>query len=220
MVAAMSTEFALDQMVMQQVRAWEVLDDRVLEVMRRVPRGHYVPQAYRGVAHADTAIPLAHGQHMLAPKVVGRILQAVEPAALDAVLEIGTGSGYLTACLAASARVVHSIDIHGDLVAAARERLASHGVANADVRAADAFAERIEPRYNVIVLTGSLPRYDERFQEALEPGGRLFAIVGEGQAMAARLVRRVSAASWTSEDLFETWVEPLVHAPRPPRFVF
>lgn len=216
----MSTEFALDQMVMQQVRAWDVLDDRVLEVMRRIPRERYVPREYREVAYADTAIPLAHGQHMLAPKVVGRILQAVEAAALDAVLEIGTGSGYLTACLAASARVVHSIDIHDDIVAAARERLAANGIGNADVRAADAFEAQIEPRYNVIVLTGSLPRYDERFQRALEPGGRLFAIVGDGPVMSARLVRRVSASSWTSEDLFETWVELLLHAPRTPRFVF
>jgi protein-L-isoaspartate(D-aspartate) O-methyltransferase len=216
----MSTESVLDQMVMQQVRAWDVLEDRVLEVMRRIPRERYVPRGYREVAYADTAIPLAHGQHMLAPKVVGRILQAVQAAALDAVLEIGTGSGYLTACLAASARVVHSIDIHDDIVAAARERLAANGVGNADVRAADAFEAQIEPRYNVIVLTGSLPRYDERFQQALESGGRLFAIVGDGPVMSARLVRRVSASSWTSEDLFETWVEPLVHAPRTARFVF
>jgi len=216
----MSTEFALDQMVMQQVRAWDVLDDRVLDVMRRVPRERYVPRAYREVAHADTAIPLAHGQRMLAPKVVGRILQALEASALDAVLEIGTGSGYLTACLAASARAVHSIDIYDDIAAAARERLAANGVTNAEVRTADAFAAQIGTRYNVIVLTGSLPCYDERFQEALEPGGRLFVIVGEGQALSARLVRRVSASRWTSEDLFETWVEPLVHAPRPPRFVF
>lgn len=220
MVTPMSTESALDQMVMQQVRAWDVLDDRVLDVMRRVPREGYVPREYRAVAHADTAIPLPHGQRMLAPKVVGRILQAVVASPLDSVLEIGTGSGYLTACLATGARVVHSIDIYDDLAAAARERLVANGVGNAEVRTADAFEARIETRYNVIVVTGSLPRYDERFQHALEPGGRLFAIVGEGQAMSARLVRRVSAGGWTSEDLFETWVEPLVHAPRPPRFVF
>lgn len=216
----MSTEFALDQMVMQQVRAWDVLDERVLEVMRRVPREQFVPPSYREVAYADTAIPLPHGQHMLAPKVVGRILQALDPAPLDSVLEVGTGSGYLTACLARCARQVQSIDIHEDLAAAAAARLAANGLANAQVRAADAFALELKHYYNVIVLTGSLPRYDERFQQALEPGGRLFAIVGDGPVMAARLVQRIAANRWTSIDLFETWVEPLVHAARPPRFVF
>ncbi|MBV6415606.1 MAG: Protein-L-isoaspartate O-methyltransferase [Steroidobacteraceae bacterium] len=211
---------ALDQMVMQQVRAWDVFDDRVLETMRRVPRAAYVPQAWRDVAYADATITLAHGQRMLAPKVIGRILQAVAPTPLDNVLEIGTGSGYLTACLAATARQVHSVEIYGDLANAARGRLAADGFANADVRTADAFELTLDPRYNIIVLTGSLPRYDERFQAALEGGGRLFAIVGDGPAMSARLVRRTSSTTWTSEDLFETWVEPLVHAERPRRFVF
>jgi len=220
MVTPMSTERARDQMVMQQVRAWDVLDERVLRVMRRVSREAFVPGPYRDVAHADAAIPLAHGQHMLAPKIVGRILQAVDPAPLDAVLEIGTGSGYLTACLASCARHVQSIDIYEDLATAAAARLAASAIANASVSAADAFEFELTRYYNVIVLTGSLPRYVERFQQALEPGGRLFAIVGDGPVMAARLVQRVGANRWTSADLFETWIEPLLHAVRPPRFVF
>ncbi|MGD9599450.1 MAG: protein-L-isoaspartate O-methyltransferase [Steroidobacteraceae bacterium] len=211
---------ALEQMVMQQVRAWDVLDDTVLDTMRRVPRADYVPRAFRDVAHADAAIALPHGQHMLAPKVVGRILQAVAVTPLDKVLEVGTGSGYLTACLAATARHVHSVEIHDDLAGDARVRLAAGGITNAEVRAADAFELALEPRYNVIVLTGSLPRYDERFQHALENGGRLFVIVGDGPVMSARLLRRASSNAWTSLDLFETWIEPLVHAERPRRFVF
>lgn len=211
---------ALDQMVMQQVRAWDVLDERALETMRRVPREAYVPHAWRDVAYADATITLAHGQRMLAPKVVGRILQAVAPTPLDNVLEIGTGSGYLTACLATTARQVHSVEIYEDLADAARARLAAGGFGNAEVRTADAFGLTLEPRYNIIVLTGSLPRYDERFQHALEAGGRLFAIVGDGPVMSARLLRRTSSSTWTSEDLFETWVEPLVHAVRPQHFVF
>lgn len=215
----MST-MALEQMVMQQVRAWDVLDDRVLDTLRRLPRERFVPAAFRSVAYADAPIALPHGQHMLAPKVVGRILQALDATATDSVLEIGTGSGYLTACLASLARQVRSIDIYEDLAADARTRLAAQGVANAQVQAADAFGIALEPHHDVIVLTGSLPKYDERFQHALAVGGRLFAIVGEGPAMSARLVRRTSPTTWMSQDLFETWIEPLVHAARPPRFVF
>jgi len=211
---------ALEQMVMQQVRAWDVLDDRVLGTLRQVRREPFVPESFREVAYADIPITLPHGQHMLAPKVVGRILQAVEASPTDTVLEIGTGSGYLTACLASAARHVRSIDIYEDLAAGARARLAAGGIANAEVQAADAFEFPLESRYDVIVLTGSLPRYDERFQHALSVGGRLFAIVGDGPAMAAKRVRRASPTTWLSQDLFETWVEPLVHAPRPPRFVF
>ncbi len=215
----MST-MALEQMVMQQVRAWDVLDDRVLDTLRKLPRERFVPDGFRAVAYADAPIALGHGQHMLAPKVVGRILQAVEASANDSVLEIGTGSGYLTACLASFARRVNSVEIHADLAAGARARLAAQGIANAQVQAADAFALAFDPHHDVIVLTGSLPKYDERFQHSLAVGGRLFAIVGDGPAMSARLVRRTSSTTWTSEDLFETWVEPLVHAARPSRFVF
>jgi protein-L-isoaspartate(D-aspartate) O-methyltransferase len=211
---------ALEQMVMQQVRAWDVFDDRVLDALRQVPRERFVPAAYRDVAYADTAIALPHGQHMLAPKVVGRILQAINAAPTETVLEIGTGSGYLTACLAGAARHVRSVEIHEDLASQARARLGATGVANAEVLAADAFDLPYDSRHDVIVLTGSLPRYDERFQRALSVGGRLFAIVGEGPAMAAKLVRRSSPTTWLSQDLFETWVEPLVHAARPSRFVF
>lgn len=211
---------ALEQMVMQQVRAWDVFDERVLDTLRAVPRERFVPAAFREVAWADAAIPLPHGQHMLAPKLVGRILQAVDATPTDSALEIGTGSGYLTACLAGLARHVRSIEIHEDLAGDARTRLGVFGLANAEVRTANAFEQPFEPRYDVIVVTGSLPQYDDRFQQALAVGGRLFVVVGEGPAMAARLVRRTSLSTWLSRDLFETRIAPLIHAAHAPRFVF
>ena len=214
------TTVALEQMVMQQVRAWDVLEDRVLDTLRKVPRERFVPRDFRAVAYADAPIPLPHGQHMLTPQLIGRILQAIDAAPTESVLEVGTGSGYLTACLASSTRQVRSIEIHEDLAASARARLAAEGLANAEVRTADVFELSFESRYDIIVLTGSLPGYDERFQRALAVGGRLFAVVGEGPAMSARLVRRTSSTNWMSQDLFEPWVAPLLHAARPPRFVF
>ncbi|MFO1511097.1 MAG: protein-L-isoaspartate O-methyltransferase [Steroidobacteraceae bacterium] len=214
------TTVALEQMVMQQVRAWDVLEDRVLDTLRKVPRERFVPRDFRAVAYADAPIPLPHGQHMLTPQLIGRILQAIDATPTESVLEVGTGSGYLTACLAISTRQVRSIEIHEDLAASARARLAAEGIANADVRTADVFELSFESHYDIIVLTGSLPGYDERFQRALAVGGRLFAVVGEGPAMSARLVHRTSPTNWMSRDLFETWVAPLLHAARPPRFVF
>lgn len=216
----MQMEFARDQMITQQVRAWDVLDERVLELMSRVPRELFVPAAFREVAYADTDVPLGHGQRMLAPKVAGRILQAVDAQPLESALEIGTGSGYVTACLAASAREVRSLEIHEDLAAQARRNLAAAGVANAEVVTADAFELPDAPRYDVIVLTGSLPLANPRFQRALRIGGRLFAIAGSAPVMEAQLVRRVSETLWNTEALFETVVEPLVHAAHPPRFRF
>lgn len=214
------TTVALEQMVMQQVRAWDVLDDRVLDTLRKVPRERFVPGDFRAVAYADAAIPLPHGQHMLTPQLIGRILQAIDAKPTESVLEVGTGSGYLTACLANSTRQVRSIEIHEDLAASARACLAAEGIVNAEVRTANVFELSFESHYDIIVLTGSLPGYDERFQRALAVGGRLFVIVGEGPAMSARLVRRTSPTDWMSQDLFETWVEPLLHAAHPPRFVF
>jgi protein-L-isoaspartate(D-aspartate) O-methyltransferase len=209
-----------EQMVLQQVRAWDVLDDRVLGILRDLPREEFVPESYRAVAYADTAIPLGHGQHMLAPKVVGRILQALALRPLDRVLEVGTGSGYLTAALAAAACSVRSLEIHEDLAERARSVLARLEVRNAEVVVADGLELAESPGYHVIVVTGSVPRYESRFERALEVGGRLFMVVGEPPVMDALLVRRVTEAAWARESLFETNLDPLVHAPHRPRFVF
>jgi protein-L-isoaspartate(D-aspartate) O-methyltransferase len=208
------------QMIEQQVRAWEVLDLAVLAVMERVPREEFVPAAYREVAFADLCVPLGHGQTMLAPKLEGRILQALAIQPDDHALEVGTGSGYFAACLGGLARRVRSVEIFPDLAEAARANLQRTGVHNVVIEAMDAMTLAESGAYDVIALTGSLPVYDPRFEQALTVGGRLFAVVGQGPAMEARLVTRVGPAEWLTESLFETVMDPLVHAPQAPRFVF
>ena len=216
----MRTEDAREQMIEQQVRAWEVLDERVLAILRRVPRERFVCPQYRFLAFADVEIPLPHAQHMLRPSVAGRLLQALDLGGAERVLEIGTGSGFITACLAATSQVVHSVEIFPDIAEQARANLAGLQVANAEVVSADALNLAAETRYEAIALTASLPQYDERWQRQLAIGGRLFVIVGEPPIMEARLVRRVDEESWTSVSLFETIVDPLRNARRPEEFSF
>jgi protein-L-isoaspartate(D-aspartate) O-methyltransferase len=208
------------QMIEQQVRAWEVLDLKVLEAMERVRREEFTPAAYRDLAFADMNVPLGHGQHMLAPKVEGRILQALELRPDDAVLEIGTGSGYFAACLGALARSVKSIEIHPDLAASARANLARNNVHNVSVETADAFAYSDAARYDAVVLTGSLPVYDARFEQWLAVGGRLFVVVGQEPVMEARRMTLTGPGELLREGLFETVMDPLAHAAEPPKFVF
>jgi protein-L-isoaspartate(D-aspartate) O-methyltransferase len=208
------------QMIEQQVRAWEVLDLKVLEAMERVPREEFAPPAYRELAFADLNVPLGHGQSMLAPKLEGRMLQALELQPDDAVLEVGTGSGYFAACLGVLARAVRSIEIHPDLATAARANLARVGAHNVTVEVADAFALGDPGRYDAVVLTGSLPLYDARFEQWLAAGGRLFVVVGQGPAMEAQRISRSAPGDLRRESLFETVMDPLVHAAEPPRFVF
>ena len=213
-------DFARRQMIEQQVRAWAVLDLAVLDTMARVPREAFVPPAYHDLAFADMNVPLGHGQGMLAPKLEGRILQALELKPDDSVLEIGTGSGYFAACLGSLARTVTSVEIFPDLADAARSSLLRAGVSNVTVEAGDAFGRSDPARYDVIVLTGSLPLYDARFEQALAEGGRLFAVVGQGHVMEATRVTRTHGGQWQRDVLFETVMDPLVHAAEPPRFVF
>lgn len=220
MIMDAKLEAARRQMLDQQVRAWEVLDPRVLEALSAVPRERFVPAAYRDVAFADVAIPIGHGQTMLRPALEGRILQALAPERGERTLEIGTGTGFFAACLAELAGSAESIEIHADLAAGAVRTLAAEGIAGVKVLAADAFAEVLEPVYQVIAVTGSLPVYDPRFERALAVGGRMFVVVGGVPVMEARLVTRTGAESWLTESLFETSVEPLVHAAAAPRFRF
>jgi protein-L-isoaspartate(D-aspartate) O-methyltransferase len=218
----METEAAREQMIHQQVRAWEVLDARTLEVMQLVPRERFVPPPLRSLAFADSELLLTDGERMLAPKVVGRILQALEPAAGESALEIGSGSGYLTACLARLCGAVRSLERHAEIAEFAQENIARLGLAHALVEHADAYAAGAlgTASYDLVVLTGSLPVYDPRFEQRLAPGGRLFAIVGMGTLMQAQLVTRVSAAQCTRQTLFETVVAPLRGALRPEPFRF
>jgi protein-L-isoaspartate(D-aspartate) O-methyltransferase len=208
------------QMIEQQVRAWQVLDLKVLEAMERVPREAFAPPAYRELAFADLNVPLGHGQSMLTPKLEGRLLQALELQPDDAVLEVGTGSGYFAACLGALARAVRSIEIYPDLAAAARANLARVGAHNVTVEVADAFALGDPGRYDAVVLTGSLPLYDARFEQWLAAGGRLIVVVGKGPVMEAQRISRGAPGDLRRESLFETVIDPLVHAAEPPRFVF
>jgi protein-L-isoaspartate(D-aspartate) O-methyltransferase len=209
-----------EQMIEQQVRAWEVLDPRVLELLRRVPRERFVPPAQRFLAFADVTVPLPHGQHMLRPNVAGRALQALELNGTENVLEIGAGSGYLTACLAAGAHHVHSLELFEELAEMSRANLAAVGIRNAEVVTADAMQSTGEKRYDAIAITASLPLYDPHFERQLEIGGRLFVVVGEAPVMEARLVRRRSEDVWVTESLFETVLDPLINARRRESFAF
>jgi protein-L-isoaspartate(D-aspartate) O-methyltransferase len=208
------------QMIEQQVRAWEVLDPKVLAVLGEIRREEFVPPEYRGVAFADTEIPIGRGESMIAPNLQGRILQAVEIQPTDRVLEVGAGTGFLTACLAKLAAQVQSLEIYPDLAATARANLRAAHIGAVTIIERDVFAAEPLGEHDVIVLTGSLPTYDPRFELALRPAGRLFAIVGVAPVMEVMLVRRMSSAQWVRESLFETCLQPLVNAPLPPKFVF
>jgi len=211
---------AREQMIEQQVRAWDVLDGRVLEVMRRVPRELFVPPAQRYRSYADVEVPLACSQHMLRPSVAGRLLQALLPQDGEQVLEIGTGSGFLTACLRALGARVRSLEIFPQLAEEACRNLASLGMRDVEVVDADAMQADSGAAYDTIALTASLPLYDARFERMLAVGGRLFVVVGEPPVMEARLVRRTAPDSFATQSLFETVIDPLINAARPPEFTF
>jgi protein-L-isoaspartate(D-aspartate) O-methyltransferase len=218
-----SFEKARFNMIQQQVRPWGVIDDRVLEVMSGVARERFVPEAYRGLAYADIEIPLADGQTMLAPKVVGRMLQALRVGTADRALEIGTGTGYVTACLASlSARVI-SVEIDPALAEAARTNLGDAAPSHLELREADGLAGPVEGGpFDVIAVTGSLP--DDQLLPALQvqlaPGGRLFVVVGGEPVMEATLITRQTSGAFLRRGLFETALPPLANIPATEQFVF
>jgi len=216
----MLTELAREQMVEQQVRAWDVLDERVLDVFRKVQRELFVPEEHRYLAFADVEVPLPHGQHMLRPNVAGRLLQALDLTGSERVLEIGTGTGFFTACLAAVSTNVRSLEYFADLAERAKANLNKLGVRNAEVVAEDATKANADAKYDAIAVTASLPLYDERFQRQLAIGGRLVVVVGERPVMEARLIRRMSEDAWVTESLFETVLDPLINARRRQEFIF
>lgn len=217
----MDFEHARHNMIEQQIRPWEVLDQRVLDLLGKVRREDFVPVVYQSLAFIDMEIPLGHGEAMWSPKLEGRALQSLAIQPTDRVLEIGTGSAYFTALLASLAGEVLSIEIEPEFKAAAEQKLAAHGFANIRLEQGDGAQgwARSAP-YDVIVLTGSTPVLPEAIQEQLKVGGRLFAVVGEAPAMQARLISRVGESAWRSEVLFETEVKALRHATQPERFVF
>jgi len=216
----MDTLAARQQMVDQQIRTWEVLDPRVLEALSAVPREAFVPEGYRELAFADAPLPIGFGQCMLAPKIQGRILQALGVSASDSALEVGTGTGYLSACLSLLSASTHSIDIHAQFTAAAAANLRAVPQARVRLETRDAFNPAPLGEYDVIAVTGSLPVYDTRFERALRLGGRLFAVVGSAPVMDAIVVRRVDHTEWIRESLFETVIDPLINATAAQGFVF
>jgi protein-L-isoaspartate(D-aspartate) O-methyltransferase len=216
----MNTEYARLQMVNQQVRGWNVHDERVLDMLRDLPREHFVPAEYEALAFADVEIPLGRGESMMTPTIEGRLLQALGLEGSEKVLEIGTGSGFMTACLAKLADHVTSIDIHGEFVAGAADKLEQLAIDNVDIVEMDAMRELPDGTFDAIAVTGSVQRFEPRFVEALSNRGRLFIVVGDAPSMEAKLVERTEEHDWQSISLFETNLKPLVHGALPPKFVF
>ena len=200
-------------MIEQQVRPWDVLDPRVLDAMATVRREDFVTDAHRQLAFADLPLPLAHGESMLKPVLEGRLLQALALEPGEEVLEIGTGSGFVTACLAKLARAVHSIDLHADFVETAKARLERAGVGNARVEVADALQWQPGRQFDAIAVTGAVAELPAAFAEWLRPGGRMFVVRGLSPVQeAVRVTRRADALHF--ESLFETDI-PYLHGAAP-----
>ena len=217
----MNFEQARTNMVEQQIRTWEVLDQSVLDLLYAVPREAFVPAEYRTLAFADLEIPIGEGEKMMAPKMEARIVQELALRKTDRVLEVGTGSGYLTALLARRAAQVHSLEIRPALAAFGRANLERHGADNVTLEVGD--GARGDPKrapYDALVLTGSTPVLPRALLEQLAPGARLFAVIGEPPVMVARLATCTAPGAYRSADLFDTLLAPLTNAERAPRFRF
>jgi protein-L-isoaspartate(D-aspartate) O-methyltransferase len=216
----MNKDFARQQMIEQQVRAWDVLDGVVLAGLKKVQRELFVPEGFEALAFADTEIPIGHGESMMTPTIEGRVLQALSLTGSEKVLEIGTGSGFLTACLAKLSKHVTSIDIYDDFIESAKKRLADGKINNVDIFNMDGTLELPDGPFDAIAVTGSIQSFDSRLVDALKPGGRLFVIVGDAPAMAAMAVTRTGDGEWKSDTLFETDLLPLVNGALPTQFSF
>ena len=216
----MDIEQARFNMVEQQIRTWDVLDQGILDLLFLVRREDFVPSEYRLLAFADLEIPLGDHQKMWAPKMEARVLQELAIEQGESVLEIGTGSGYLTALLARLGARVTSVEINPRLAAEARAKLARAGVGAVELAVGDGARGWESATYNAIVLTGSTPVLPDTFIEQLAPGGRVFAVVGEPPVMLARLTQLVAPGALAKRILFETVVDPLTNAATPARFEF
>ncbi len=216
----MNLENARFNMIEQQIRPWEVLDQRVLDLLNKLPREDFVPQRYRRLAYMDTTIPLGNDQVMMPPRVEARILQALNIQADETVLEVGTGSGYVTALLASLGDHVYSVDINAEMTRTAGEKLTDRGITNVTLETGDAARGwDAHAPYDVIVITGSLPLLPVSFKQALNLGGRMVAIVGDSPVMEVVLITREGESEWAQETLFETDLPALINAPEPERFI-
>ena len=217
----MNFDHARYNMVEQQIRPWEVIDDRILSLLETIEREDFVPVKYRKLAFADLNVPLPHDQVMMKPNVEGRMLQALNIQPDETVLEIGTGSGFITACLAHLARHVVSVEIYKDLSEAAMRTLKDKEIHNFDLFVGDALGDwQPEQAHDLVVVTGSADSVPEQFRGWVNPGGRMFIITGDAPAMTARLLTRINALEWREENLFETDLPRLVNGEKPPQFEF
>jgi protein-L-isoaspartate(D-aspartate) O-methyltransferase len=217
----MNFEQARFNMVEQQVRTWEVLDERVLELLETTHREDFVPVQYRKMAFADIAIPLDHDQNMMKPVVEGRLLQALELKPDETVLEIGTGSGFITACLAQMAKQVVSVDIYEQFTTEARAKLQEKDIDNVELETGDVMTGwQPEQAHDVLVVTGSVQDIPDHFRGWVNPGGRIFVVCGEEPAMEAKLLTKLNATEWREESLFETDLARLINAEKAPEFEF
>ena len=216
-----ASEVARFNMIEQQIRTWEVLDPVVLALLNEIPREHFVPVEYQGLAFADIEIPIGAGQTMLSPKLEGRILQALSVQKTHHLLHIGTGSGYVTALLASLAKHVTSVEINADLSAKAAQNLAKHTIQNVTLLVADgALGLPNQAPFDLIVYTGSCPIEPLGVRHQLAIGGALFIVLGTGPAMQAILIQRLSEAAFKQDVLFETYVPELINAPQASTFEF
>jgi len=217
----MNLEQTRFNMVAQQIRTWNVLDDNVLDLLYKIKREEFVPAENRAMAFVDMEIPLGYGQVMLTPKMEARVVQELHVKKTDKILEVGSGSGYLTALLANQGTHVYSVEIIPELKTLAENNLKAHEITNVTIELGDAARgwSKNEP-YDVIVLTASTPCLPDAFQKSLNPGGRLFAIVGEDPVMEALLITCIAPGEFTTTKLFETSTPPLINALQPTRFTF
>ena len=218
---SMNFEQARFNMVEQQVRTWEVLDEQVLELLETTHREDFVPVQYRKMAFADMAIPLDHDQNMMKPVVEGRLLQALELKPDETVLEIGTGSGFITACLAKLAKQVVSVDIHERFSKGAEVKLKENDLHNVEFETGDVMSGwQPEQAHDVLVVTGSVEDIPDHFRGWVNPRGRMFVVSGEAPAMEAKLLTKLNATEWREESLFETDLARLINAEKSPEFEF
>lgn len=219
----MATKIDFEQarlnMIERQIRTWGVLDSRVLNLLALIHREDFVPADYRYLAFADTNIPIANSQAMMTPKLEAKLLQAVAVRKAEKVLEIGTGSAYLTALLAKSTQYVDSIDIFENFVDEAKIKLEKYGIDNVSLSCGNALSDwHNESKYDVIVVTGSLLELDSKLQQQLAAGGRMFVIIGKSPIMEARLITHMNDGRFINEVLFETELPALIGVHEPSSF--
>lgn len=217
----MNFEIARHNMVEQQIRPWNVLDQQSLAILLDIPREEFVPEEFKKLAFSDMQIPLAHGQFMLEPKIEAQILQAVQIKDSDHVFEVGTGSGFLTAVLAKKAKHITSIEIHSELAEMARKNLEPYHFSNVRLETGDGINDYASSHhFDVIICSGALKQIPEKYKEMLNAGGRMFVVTGSDSAMEARLITRVSKDQWSDVVLFETEIDYLINEKCEQPFVF